>query len=106
MKVVIEHQASRDHTLVYVFNETPAGKFSAVTNANGMRWVEVEDGDFPPPLLDIPTDMWIAMAGELQSVSVATDATSAHLDDAKEVRDRLLVLVEGAWAGRLGPVQS
>lgn len=55
---------------------------------------QIKEGELIIPSLLIPQPMMEALLREAQNFIPATDATTAHLKDAIEVRDRLLTMVE------------
>jgi hypothetical protein len=94
MKVRIEHDWMRQRTNVFVYDE---GR-RALLAPDGETWLESREGraDDPPivPTLSLPDyvlEHVVAAARDLRPASVEQGAALA---DSRQVRDRLLTLVE------------
>lgn len=89
MKVYAHHDIVRQRVVVYI--ETAV--------EDGFRWYQgmdgtlhqVRPGDEPPMYAAIPDEVAEAVG---EALAPRPDVTGRHLDDALEVRDRLLTLIE------------
>jgi hypothetical protein len=65
-----------------------------VKGSDALERVEVPAGVHPEPSLVLPEDFVEALIREASDVLPPSDATSAHLSDARSTRDRLLAMIE------------
>lgn len=70
---------------------------SGVDERGAIIWAQAEEGVNVPVFLSLREDVVEAFARALGDVTQASDATVEALKDTKQVRDRLLALVESAW---------
>ena len=78
---------------IWLFTDGPRRGVLRFTDA-GIAVEAVPEGSIVEPTLTLPSDALEALARAAAGVIPATDATSAHLADARGTRDRLLTLVE------------
>lgn len=93
---IIIREPWRDSVDLYLIRDSHRGPEAAVESRDGgLSWEPVDEGAKPStPLLSLPTEVVEKLARALHGVVPASDATQEHLKDAREVRDRLLALIE------------
>lgn len=93
MRVEIEREAATKRWRIWVIDE--AGGVFRVMNAVG-EWLEKEltPGAAPPPTWVIDEEVWIPLTAAILGLPTDQAPLADHLADARQVRDRLLVLVE------------
>lgn len=77
---IVENFATLGHTVIVAGRPNPAGPMHFMTPTGG--WVKIPEG-----ALD-------AIVHEYLKVAAPSEATAQHLDDAVEIRNRLLALIE------------
>ena len=92
MRVHIENEWYKNSFAVWVFAEYEP-RLLRVTS-EGESWEEVEEGSLPEPTLRLRQEVFEAIAVEMGHHTQASNATVEALRDTREVRDRLLTLVE------------
>lgn len=98
-RLIVVENWPRDTFDVYVFDRPlPHAARLLYPDGEWYAW-HPEDPDTPEPTFRLPVDAagdLVALLGD--HVDAPPDAdVRAHLDDSRDVRDRLLVLVEKLW---------
>lgn len=94
MKARIEEDVFTDRLKVWLYLDGAPVQLLRLAADGPPTYVAVLDGETPRPTLTIPRRALEALLREAQGFVPASDATTAHLNDAMSVRDRLLALVE------------
>jgi antitoxin component of MazEF toxin-antitoxin module len=100
MRIIKYWDRMRDSLTVYyiVREEEDGRKLCCVYDNGGPRFHEVFHGQEMPVYMRIPRDVAETMGLKADGEVEEESATNAHLDDTREVRDRLLTLVEAGLA--------
>jgi hypothetical protein len=96
-RVEIEREVSTRRWRVWVLDEVGGG-LRAMT-ATG-EWIELDRADpkdIPDPTWVIDDEVWIPLTGAILGLPTDQAPLADHLADARQVRDRLLTLVEQGW---------
>ena len=96
VKARIERDWANAMVRVWLFEPRETGtRVLRILGKDVYQWDDVENGALlPEPTLYLPDEALQELVREASNVVPVEDATSAHLQDAIEVRDRLLSLVE------------
>lgn len=92
MKARVEKDWLTDSMKVTFFDHTPSG--TVVYDLPSGTATILKDGEEAPEPLRFPRDSLAALVAEASGILPPSAATTAHLQDAVAVRDRLLTLVE------------
>lgn len=96
MKAHVEQDFVSGRLKVWLWQETPHGIAQYYPHTDAAHLVERgRDALMQEPSLTLEREALEALLRESQGFVSSTDATTAHLSDAVQVRDRLLTLVEG-----------
>lgn len=103
MRVEIEREVATKMIAVYVIEDGYGGTAARVwTPGAGVGdWTEVAAGGQAPHSLRLPDTIFAALMAAGSDVPVPSRAQFDHLADAREVRDRLLRLVEVGFIDQL-----
>lgn len=104
MRVEVVREVATKMVNVYVAQESfGQGRAQVWTPwSDGPDWAEVMAGAQAPISLRVPEEIWVAMLAAGADVPMPSRAQHDHLIDAREVRDRLLALVEGGVKSSTG----
>lgn len=97
MRAVVRAEPWVDRVLVYLLRNQHAAFVNALIGdqiTGSIGWREYHEAGTPVPLLSLRPEEARALAEALHDYLPPTEATVAHLADARVVRDRLLALVE------------
>ena len=95
MDVHIDRDWVRRRVLVFVLRRGPMSTGAAMLPSGG--WVEWNEREQPAPMLDMPMEVWdaIAEAAAKEPLPIGSAGALAEaLKDTREVRDRLLTMLE------------
>jgi hypothetical protein len=98
MKVRVEHDWTRDHVNVVVYDEARR----AYLASDGVTWKPITEGGVAEDIdwtVSLPARVLEAIVAEARDVLPASAEQGAALADARMVRDRLLTLVERLAGG-------
>jgi hypothetical protein len=96
MKVHIERRWELNAVDIYLVEASAdmTGRIMQIVGPDAWQWQDVAPGEKPAPSFSLPLqafELIVAGAGDFLPPSAATDAA---LKDTREVRDRLLALIE------------
>lgn len=101
MRVEVEREAATKMVAVYVIEDGFGGPIQVWNPwGDGPDWIEVAVGAEPPRSLYMSDTIFAALMAAGSDVQVPSRAQFDHLADARQVRDRLLAMVEQRWAPR------
>lgn len=95
MRVVIQESMPSRMVYIYIFEDSNRFIYQYTGEAS-LGFENYEPGTEPPnPTLRLPLEVWDAIVAEFVSIP-SEDA----LKDARQIRDRLLVMIESEWHSR------
>jgi hypothetical protein len=96
MRVEIERELATKMIAVYVIEDGYGGGAARVWTPylDGKEWIDIAPGAQAPRSLYLPDTIFAALMAAGTDVPVPSRAQFDHLSDAREVRDRLLTIVE------------
>lgn len=99
MRVEVVRRLERQGVEIFLFDQLPTGSILAYTLGERGAWErhDVAPGAEMPVFLFLPQQAFEALMGAGVDFLPPSAATDAALKDAREVRDRLLGLVESAF---------
>lgn len=100
MKAFIQRPPCRLDLEVVVYREAGRASYAAaagVAEDGQIIWRDVAEGQELPVFFRCTPDVLEALLRATGDIVPASDATTAHLNDAIGIRDRLLSLVEEGW---------
>jgi len=67
------------------------------------EWFDYKIGEMVPPTYLIDDEVWVEFTAAILDLPVEQAPLAAHLKDARQVRDRLLALVEAGYLSAVPP---
>lgn len=95
-KVHVEYRWGTEHQDLYVYQHLGGNRarWLQIVGHDQYEWVDTEDGSQIKPSLSLPTGVLKAIVDAASETLPPSNQMAEHLKDAREVRDRLLALVE------------
>lgn len=98
MRVEIEREAATRRWRVWVLNDA-SPKMQIMDQAG--EWFDVNPAKpVPPPTWVINDEVWVPLTRAILGLPTDQAPLADHLNDARQVRDRLLTMIEQRWAPR------
>lgn len=100
MNVIIERVPFRHDTYDVCIAQRAGRKviYASGTGDDGeLEWTTIDEGASFEPLFRCSKDVLEGLARALNDVTQSSDQTLEALADARQTRDRLLTMIEGAW---------
>lgn len=100
MRVEIDREVATKRMLVYVIRDgEPSWQWFPEVNG-GPTWLQIEPGQKIKPSFKIDEEVWISLTAAILGLPTDQAPLADHLNDARQVRDRLLAMIEQRWAPR------
>jgi hypothetical protein len=96
MKVLIHFDPPIDKVNVYVYSDDRR-HVAHFIHPWHIEWIEWIEGEVPKPTIVLNRDMWEAIMKEAVGAFPSDDA----IKDARQMRDRLLKMIESEWQARV-----
>jgi hypothetical protein len=95
LRAHIERRPEREAVDLFILRDYGAGLQELIVGPDGERqWIDVRPGVHARPLVQMAYDEFDALADAIQGVTRASSQTIDALADTREVRDRLLTMIE------------
>ena len=99
MRILADSDPARDVVSVYMVEDFGAQPYAVVgaRSPGILDTVPFKQGATPPPLLQLRPDLMRQLADALVPYASKVPASEDSLRDARELRDRLLAMIEERW---------
>lgn len=98
MRAKIEHNWQDNTVSVWILEDSLSRLAVLDSSLEVFHDLPPSTADVPPPTLRLPVPAFEALVREAGTTTQASDATVEALRDTREIRDRLLTMVEKRWS--------